>query len=175
MADLTEQQRGVMEYLIGSLDDDGLLRKPLHSIADELAIYHNIDVTEEDIRLESIRKSLLRFAEQTITGEETPEEDPAENTNRRKRSALSIMGSLLNLTGPLAFMLLSAVLLGAAGCLCVIFLPVAGARAALQGVALMIPMAPNDYVGLAARGAAAAYFLISGLWVLIYKIRVKRT
>ena len=42
-------------------------------------------------------------------------------------------------------------------------------------VALMIPMAPNDYVGLAARGAAAAYFLISGLWVLIYKIRVKRT
>ncbi len=41
-------------------------------------------------------------------------------------------------------------------------------------VALMIPMAPNDYIGLAARGAAAAYFLISGLWVLIYKIKVKR-
>ena len=38
-----------MEYLIGSLDDDGLLRKPLHSITDELAIYHNIDVTEEEI------------------------------------------------------------------------------------------------------------------------------
>ena len=100
------------------------------------------DVTEEDIRLESIRKSLLRFAEQTITGEETPEEDPIENANRRKRSALSIMGSLLNLTGPLSFMLLSAVLLGAAGCLCAIFLPVAGARAALQGVALMIPQLP---------------------------------
>ncbi len=41
-------------------------------------------------------------------------------------------------------------------------------------VALMIPMAPNDYIGLASRGAAAAYFLISGLWVLIYKIKVKR-
>ena len=41
-------------------------------------------------------------------------------------------------------------------------------------VLLMIPMAPNDYIGLAARGAAAAYFLVSGLWVLIYKIRVKR-
>ncbi len=41
-------------------------------------------------------------------------------------------------------------------------------------VALMIPMAPNDYIGLAARGCAAAYFFISGLWVLIYKIRVKR-
>lgn len=42
-------------------------------------------------------------------------------------------------------------------------------------VLLMIPMAPNDYIGLAARGAAAAYFLVSGLWVMIYKIRVKRT
>ena len=47
--DLTDEERNVMEYLIGSLDDDGLLRKPLHSIADELAIYHNIDVTEQQI------------------------------------------------------------------------------------------------------------------------------
>lgn len=46
MLELTERQRDVMEYLIGSLDDDGLLRKPLDSIADELAIYHNIDVPE---------------------------------------------------------------------------------------------------------------------------------
>ncbi len=49
MVEMTEQEEGVMEYLIGSLDDDGWLRKPLHSIADELAIYHNIDVTEQDI------------------------------------------------------------------------------------------------------------------------------
>ena len=39
-----------MEYLIGSLDDDGLLRKDLGSIADELAIYHYIDVTTGEIR-----------------------------------------------------------------------------------------------------------------------------
>lgn len=49
MATLTDQERQVMEYLIGSLDDDGLLRKPLDSIADELAIYHNTDVTTEQI------------------------------------------------------------------------------------------------------------------------------
>jgi len=49
MVEMTEQEEGVMEYLIGSLDDDGWLRKPLHSIADELAIYHNIDVTEQEI------------------------------------------------------------------------------------------------------------------------------
>ena len=49
MCEQTEQERYIMEYLIGSLDDDGLLRKPLHSIADELAIYHNIDITEQQI------------------------------------------------------------------------------------------------------------------------------
>jgi len=38
-----------MEYLIGSLDDDGLLRKALDIVSDELAIYHNIDATEKEI------------------------------------------------------------------------------------------------------------------------------
>lgn len=36
---LSERQRELAEYLIGSLDDDGLLRKSLDSISDELAIY----------------------------------------------------------------------------------------------------------------------------------------
>ncbi len=49
MADLTEQERNVMEYLIGSLDDDGLLRKSLEAISDELAIYHNIDISPDNI------------------------------------------------------------------------------------------------------------------------------
>lgn len=47
--ELTETEREVMEYLIGSLDDDGLLRKSTDSIADELAIYHNIDVSAKDV------------------------------------------------------------------------------------------------------------------------------
>jgi len=46
MDDLTEKEQDIMEYIIGSLDDDGLLRKPLNSICDELAIYHNIDTDE---------------------------------------------------------------------------------------------------------------------------------
>lgn len=46
---LTDRQREIMEYLIGSLDDDGLLRKSLDVISDELAIYHNIDATNEEI------------------------------------------------------------------------------------------------------------------------------
>lgn len=47
--ELTEQERDIMEYLIGSLDDDGLLRKDMESLSEELAIYHNVDVTPEQI------------------------------------------------------------------------------------------------------------------------------
>ena len=47
--ELTDQDRYVMEYLIRSLDDDGLLRASLEAISDELAIYHNIDLTKAQI------------------------------------------------------------------------------------------------------------------------------
>lgn len=46
---LTDQEKDIMEYLIGSLDNDGLLRKDLDSISDELAIYQNIDVSEKEL------------------------------------------------------------------------------------------------------------------------------
>ncbi len=51
---LSPKQRQLAEYLIGSLDDDGLLRKPLGEIADELAIYMGIDATEEEL-LQALR------------------------------------------------------------------------------------------------------------------------
>ena len=47
--DMSDRQRDVMEYLIGSLEDDGLLRKDLGAICDELAVYHNIDITEQEL------------------------------------------------------------------------------------------------------------------------------
>lgn len=47
--DLNDHQREVAEYLIGSLDDDGLLRKSLESISDELAIYSGIDASEQEL------------------------------------------------------------------------------------------------------------------------------
>lgn len=46
---LTEHREKLAEYLIGSLDDDGLLRKSLESINDELAIYAGIDTSEEEL------------------------------------------------------------------------------------------------------------------------------
>jgi RNA polymerase sigma-54 factor len=54
--ELNDQERFVMEYLIRSLDDDGLLRVSLESIADELAIYHHIDLTTTQI--EAVLKQL---------------------------------------------------------------------------------------------------------------------
>ena len=47
--ELDAKSREVMEYIIGSLDDDGLLRKDSESISDELTIYYNIDVTPEEV------------------------------------------------------------------------------------------------------------------------------
>ena len=50
LLDMTPRQHDIMEYLIGSLDDDGLLRKRLDAISDELAIYYNLDATEQELR-----------------------------------------------------------------------------------------------------------------------------
>ena len=47
--ELTDQQRAVMEYLIGSLDNDGLLHKSVDSICDELSVFHNVFTDEEEV------------------------------------------------------------------------------------------------------------------------------
>ena len=47
--ELTDRDRYVMEYLIRSLDDDGLLRTPLENITEELAIYHSIEISTTEI------------------------------------------------------------------------------------------------------------------------------
>ena len=56
---LTPHQQELAEYLIGSLDDDGLLRKSLDSICDELAIYSGIETTPQE--LESILHIIQDF------------------------------------------------------------------------------------------------------------------
>ena len=49
MQELTDEQKMLGEYIIGSLDDDGLLRKSTEAIMDELAIYQGIYTTEEEL------------------------------------------------------------------------------------------------------------------------------
>lgn len=51
MADfeLTERDRMLLEYLIGELDDSGLLGKPLYQIVDEAEIYQGIETNEREL------------------------------------------------------------------------------------------------------------------------------
>lgn len=46
---LTEREELIMQYLIGSLDSDGLLRKDLATLSDEIAIHEYVDVAEEEL------------------------------------------------------------------------------------------------------------------------------
>ncbi|WP_091813682.1 RNA polymerase factor sigma-54 [Prevotella communis] len=85
--ELSDQERYVMEYLIRSLDDDGFLRTPLENIADELAIYHNIDLTTG--QLESVLKKLQRLDPPGI-GARTLQECLLLQVNRREKSAITL-------------------------------------------------------------------------------------
>ncbi len=46
---LSPDEMAIGEYLIGTLDEDGLLRKPLSEIEDELLIYNNISTNQEQL------------------------------------------------------------------------------------------------------------------------------
>ena len=46
---LTDHERDVLTYLVGSLDEDGLLRKDLLNICDELAFHENIITDEAEL------------------------------------------------------------------------------------------------------------------------------
>lgn len=56
---LTEREEMIMEYLIGSLDSDGLLRKELSTLCDEIAIHEYLDVTEDEV--EKVLTTLQSF------------------------------------------------------------------------------------------------------------------
>lgn len=47
--DLTERQEIIMKHLIGSLDNDGLLRKDLATLSDEISIFEYIDTNEDEL------------------------------------------------------------------------------------------------------------------------------
>ncbi|WP_231401983.1 RNA polymerase factor sigma-54 [Panacibacter microcysteis] len=55
MLSLDEKSFKIAEQVVGSIDDDGYLRREISSIADDLAFRQNVDATEEEIN-EIIRK-----------------------------------------------------------------------------------------------------------------------
>jgi RNA polymerase sigma-54 factor len=59
MLSLEEKTYKIAEQIVGSIDDDGYLRRELASIADDLAFRQNIDATEKEI--ENIIKLIQEF------------------------------------------------------------------------------------------------------------------
>ena len=69
--DLTDHQRELVEYLIGSLNDNGYLDTPLPRIADEMMFHHNIETDE--MELEQALGILQQFAPPGIGARDTRE------------------------------------------------------------------------------------------------------
>jgi RNA polymerase sigma-54 factor len=59
MMELDERSHKIAEQIVGSIDDDGYLRREISSIADDLAFRQNISVTEEEI--EAIIHQIQQF------------------------------------------------------------------------------------------------------------------
>jgi len=57
--DLDERQMKIARYIIGSIDNDGILDKDLQSISDDLAFYHDLDASVEEI--EKVLKVIQEF------------------------------------------------------------------------------------------------------------------
>lgn len=45
---LDERQRGIAEYIIGNIDEDGYLRRELEEMVDDLAFSQNLEINEEE-------------------------------------------------------------------------------------------------------------------------------
>ena len=57
--DLDEREMRIARYIIGSIDNDGILDKDLQSISDDLAFYHNLEASVEEI--EKVLKVIQEF------------------------------------------------------------------------------------------------------------------
>ena len=49
-ADLTDKESQIMDYLIGSLDDDGFLRYSVHKLCDEMEVNEDMDVSADEVK-----------------------------------------------------------------------------------------------------------------------------
>ena len=57
--DLTPRQMKIALYIIGSIDNDGILDKDLQAISDDLAFYHDLDASTDEI--EQVLKVIQEF------------------------------------------------------------------------------------------------------------------
>ncbi len=59
LANLSDEEQQLAEYIIGNIDDDGYLRRDLMAISDDLAFNMNLDIPEK--KLEQILLSIQQF------------------------------------------------------------------------------------------------------------------
>ncbi|MGE0018884.1 MAG: RNA polymerase factor sigma-54 [Draconibacterium sp.] len=59
VADLTDEEQQLAEYIIGNIDDDGYLRRDLPAISDDLAFNLNMEISEQE--LQKILKVVQQF------------------------------------------------------------------------------------------------------------------
>ncbi|MCB9032430.1 MAG: RNA polymerase factor sigma-54 [Chitinophagales bacterium] len=59
LAELDEHQFQIADHLVGSVDEDGYLRRDLDAVVDDLAFQRNVTTTEEEI--EEVLKIIQRF------------------------------------------------------------------------------------------------------------------
>ena len=77
------------------------------------------------------------------------------NTDKKRRSALSIMGSLIGLVKPLLHIMLAAIVLGTAGYLCAIFLTILAGQVVVHGLAVSVG---TEFGGSGGAGLAGTVF-----------------
>ncbi len=83
--ELSDRDRYVLEYIIQSLDDDGLLRTPLSDICEQLAVYHGIDISTDEATQLLLR---LQQMDPAGIGARSLQECLLLQTERRKPSEL---------------------------------------------------------------------------------------
>lgn len=59
LMNLTDQERKIAEQIVGSIDDDGYLRREISSVVDDLAFRQNLSTTEEEV--ERLLKQIQLF------------------------------------------------------------------------------------------------------------------
>lgn len=47
---LNERQTAIAEYIIGSIDEDGYLRRSVSEMADDMAFTQNLEVKDEEVK-----------------------------------------------------------------------------------------------------------------------------
>ncbi|MFV0606533.1 MAG: RNA polymerase factor sigma-54 [Niabella sp.] len=68
---LNEKERSIAEHIIGSIDEDGYLRRDSNAIVDDLAFRQNIETTEQQV--EYIIKQIQQFDPSGVAARDLPE------------------------------------------------------------------------------------------------------